>query len=275
MALGAGSEADRDNSVSVGSVGGERQITNVAAGTEDTDAVNKGQLDEVGKTASNTDHFFKATDSEDSGAGAYVEGDNATAAGEATNAIGNGASAYGSGANAVADNATASRLRQHRQRLERAAYGSAAEASGARARRSAASGGGEEDGNRCSTPMATRPMTAPWRRAKTACAGRGRTGKRVGRRRWVRAQCVGAHTATATGAEAWPSGLQATATGFRSNAAGDAGTAIGGYSVAGRSATRRSAMAPRRPAAPRPRGLCSHGSGATRRRWVRARLPAA
>jgi autotransporter adhesin len=47
VALGADSVADRDNSVSVGSAGGERQITNVAAGTEDTDAVNKAQLDEV------------------------------------------------------------------------------------------------------------------------------------------------------------------------------------------------------------------------------------
>ena len=82
----------------MGSEGSERQITNVAAGTEDTDAVNKAQLDEVGKVASNTDHFFKASDSEDSNAGAYVEGDNATAAGEAANAIGNGASAIGSGA---------------------------------------------------------------------------------------------------------------------------------------------------------------------------------
>ncbi|WP_417471437.1 hypothetical protein [Luteimonas mephitis] len=61
MALGAGSEADRDNSVSVGSAGEERQITNVAAGTEDTDAVN-AQLQEVAKTADNTDHFFKASD---------------------------------------------------------------------------------------------------------------------------------------------------------------------------------------------------------------------
>jgi autotransporter adhesin len=47
VALGAGSFADRDYSVSVGSAGNERQITNVAAGTEDTDAVNKAQLDEV------------------------------------------------------------------------------------------------------------------------------------------------------------------------------------------------------------------------------------
>ena len=42
--LGAGSTATRDNVVSVGSVGGERQIINVAAGTEITDAVNYGQI---------------------------------------------------------------------------------------------------------------------------------------------------------------------------------------------------------------------------------------
>src|SRR3546814_5733311 len=46
VALGAGSIADRDNSVSVGSAGNERQITNVAAGTEDTDAVNKSRSEE-------------------------------------------------------------------------------------------------------------------------------------------------------------------------------------------------------------------------------------
>jgi autotransporter adhesin len=44
VALGAGSVADRDNTVSVGAAGAERQITNVAAGTETTDAVNVGQL---------------------------------------------------------------------------------------------------------------------------------------------------------------------------------------------------------------------------------------
>ena len=47
VALGVGSEASRNNTVSVGSAGNERQITNVAAGTEDTDAVNKSQLDAV------------------------------------------------------------------------------------------------------------------------------------------------------------------------------------------------------------------------------------
>src|SRR3546814_365670 len=107
VALGAGSIADRDNSVSVGSAGNERQITNVAAGTEDTDAVNLAQLQEVAKTADNTDHFFQASDDPDNpGVGAYVEGINATAAGENANAIGDGTSAYGSGAYALADGAT-------------------------------------------------------------------------------------------------------------------------------------------------------------------------
>jgi autotransporter adhesin len=45
VAIGAGSVADRANTVSVGSAGNERQITNVAAGTQATDAVNLGQMD--------------------------------------------------------------------------------------------------------------------------------------------------------------------------------------------------------------------------------------
>jgi len=44
VALGTSSVADRANSVSVGFAGGERQITNVAAGVSSTDAVNLGQL---------------------------------------------------------------------------------------------------------------------------------------------------------------------------------------------------------------------------------------
>ncbi|MEB6513690.1 YadA-like family protein, partial [Enterobacter roggenkampii] len=47
VALGNNSLADRANSVSVGSEGAERQITNVAKGTQDTDAVNLGQLKET------------------------------------------------------------------------------------------------------------------------------------------------------------------------------------------------------------------------------------
>lgn len=44
VALGAGSVTDRADSVSVGAVGQERAITNVMAGTKDTDAVNVQQL---------------------------------------------------------------------------------------------------------------------------------------------------------------------------------------------------------------------------------------
>lgn len=47
VALGSNSVADRDNSVSVGAVGSERQVTNVAAGTAATDAANVGQLNAV------------------------------------------------------------------------------------------------------------------------------------------------------------------------------------------------------------------------------------
>lgn len=51
VALGAGSVADRANAVSVGSTGANRQIINVAAGTEDTDAVNVSQLKKVSEAA--------------------------------------------------------------------------------------------------------------------------------------------------------------------------------------------------------------------------------
>ncbi|AOY61241.2 YadA-like family protein [Xanthomonas citri pv. glycines] len=46
VAIGQGSVANRENSVSVGSTTNQRQITNVAAGTARTDAVNLGQLED-------------------------------------------------------------------------------------------------------------------------------------------------------------------------------------------------------------------------------------
>ncbi|MBZ2932183.1 YadA-like family protein, partial [Xanthomonas perforans] len=61
VALGQGSVADRADTVSVGSVGGERQVANVAAGTRATDAVNKGQLDSgVAAANSYTDSRYNA-----------------------------------------------------------------------------------------------------------------------------------------------------------------------------------------------------------------------
>ncbi len=47
VALGAGAKATRANTVSVGDIGSERQIANVAAGTQGTDAVNVTQLSGV------------------------------------------------------------------------------------------------------------------------------------------------------------------------------------------------------------------------------------
>jgi autotransporter adhesin len=44
VAIGKESVADEDNTVSVGSAGNERRVTNVAAGVDDTDAVNVAQL---------------------------------------------------------------------------------------------------------------------------------------------------------------------------------------------------------------------------------------
>jgi trimeric autotransporter adhesin len=63
VALGQGSVADRDNSMSVGAAGSERQITNVAAGTVSTDAVNLGQVNNmlsqsVQQSANYTDQRF-------------------------------------------------------------------------------------------------------------------------------------------------------------------------------------------------------------------------
>lgn len=51
VALGNGAVADRANTVSVGAAGSERQITHVAAGTQDTDAVNVAQLNKVNASA--------------------------------------------------------------------------------------------------------------------------------------------------------------------------------------------------------------------------------
>ncbi|KQR74575.1 hypothetical protein ASG35_17630 [Burkholderia sp. Leaf177] len=73
VALGANSVADRENSVSVGAAGNERQITNVKAGTSDTDAVNVAQLktaglvDENGKAATALTYDKDATGATDLG----------------------------------------------------------------------------------------------------------------------------------------------------------------------------------------------------------------
>jgi autotransporter adhesin len=63
VAVGNNSLADRDNSVSVGSEGHERQITNVAPATQRTDAANWGQVQDAISDVKNwADQRFKKVD---------------------------------------------------------------------------------------------------------------------------------------------------------------------------------------------------------------------
>ncbi|MBB0124623.1 adhesin [Burkholderia cepacia] len=111
VALGIGSVADRANTVSVGAgvpnIDGRtftRQIVNVAAGTEDNDAVNLGQM----KTALSTkvdDTYFKI-DTSNSTAAAQAS-TASLAIGTNTSASGTYATAFGNSALASGNNSTA------------------------------------------------------------------------------------------------------------------------------------------------------------------------
>ncbi|WP_224397004.1 YadA-like family protein [Klebsiella grimontii] len=128
VALGSGSVADRDNTVSVGSAGNERQVTNVAAGTEDTDAVNVAQLKDAtgsitnnvtnissGKDGmfqvNNTSNYAKpavsGSDSLAGGAGSSASGSNSMAVGTKASASGANSVALGNGSSATAKNSVA------------------------------------------------------------------------------------------------------------------------------------------------------------------------
>jgi autotransporter adhesin len=104
VALGNGSIADRANTVSVGSAGAERQITNVAAGTEATDAVNLSQLDAATTGAT---RYFKATGANDGSDDATANGDHSVAIGSYANAAGIASFAAGTSSWAAGDNSTA------------------------------------------------------------------------------------------------------------------------------------------------------------------------
>jgi len=114
VALGYGARATQANTFSVGSGGGAgsvgpatRRVVNVSAGTENTDAVNLAQLNEVGDVSQRTNRYFKADgandgtdDAEASGAGSVAAGANAQASGSYTSAIGGEALASGNYASA-------------------------------------------------------------------------------------------------------------------------------------------------------------------------------
>jgi trimeric autotransporter adhesin len=93
VALGSNSVADRPNTVSVGSATATRQITNVAAGTQDTDAVNLSQLKTAGLI--NDDGTAKTAVTYDNGANGQPDYSNITlgnggAGGTVIHNVGNG-----------------------------------------------------------------------------------------------------------------------------------------------------------------------------------------
>jgi len=104
VALGMDSVADRDNTVSVGSATQQRQITNVAAGTAGTDAVNVEQMNAAITAADKYVDIRTGTYAADVAASA---GDSATAIGANANATGQSAVALGGNTTASATNAVA------------------------------------------------------------------------------------------------------------------------------------------------------------------------
>ncbi|MDN6860886.1 YadA-like family protein, partial [Pseudomonas sp. CAN2814] len=110
VALGAGSVAEEANTVSVGSKGNERRITNLAAGVNDTDAVNVAQLNGVESKITNvtgdvTNVDKRVTRIETGDAGMFqVNQTNAAVAPKATgvDAVAGGSGAEASGAKSVA-----------------------------------------------------------------------------------------------------------------------------------------------------------------------------
>nr|WP_107314395.1 ESPR-type extended signal peptide-containing protein [Burkholderia metallica] len=117
VALGQASVADRENTVSVGSSTQQRQITNVAAGTQGTDAVNLNQMTSAIAAADNPRVVVGGTvDAATSGRAANIaigNGARSTYAGTgvgtfASVAMGDNASATGNGALALGSTSTAS-----------------------------------------------------------------------------------------------------------------------------------------------------------------------
>nr|WP_155639515.1 YadA-like family protein [Burkholderia multivorans] len=98
VALGDWSVADRNNTISVGSSTLKRQITNVAAGTQDTDAVNLAQLNAALENIGSDSPYFRAN-------GAGDGSDSASAVGVGSVAIGSNASTVTDGGVAIGVNA--------------------------------------------------------------------------------------------------------------------------------------------------------------------------
>ncbi|MCZ4072109.1 YadA-like family protein [Agrobacterium sp. LMR679] len=120
--------------VSVGSAGSERRITNVAAGSADTDAVNVSQLNALGEHVDATaTHYYSVNDGGAAG-GNYnndgATGSNALAAGVRASAAGTNATAVGTDSTASAVGSTAVGYRAAASGSSSLAVGDGAAASG-------------------------------------------------------------------------------------------------------------------------------------------------
>nr|WP_258527440.1 YadA-like family protein [Burkholderia cenocepacia] len=134
VALGFGTVADRDNTVSVGAgvpnIDGNkftRQIVNVAAGTEDNDAVNVGQMNK--ELSTKVDDTYVKIDTSNSTVAAQA-GTAALAIGTNTSASGSYATAVGNSALASGNNSTALGFQASSAGGAAIAIGNAANASG-------------------------------------------------------------------------------------------------------------------------------------------------
>ncbi|OED10911.1 YadA family autotransporter adhesin [Burkholderia sp. A2] len=134
VALGFGTVADRDNTVSVGAgvpnIDGNkftRQIVNVAAGTEDNDAVNVGQMKK--ELSTKVDDTYVKIDTSNSTVAAQA-GTAALAIGTNTSASGSYATAVGNSALASGNNSTALGFQASSAGGAAVAIGNAANASG-------------------------------------------------------------------------------------------------------------------------------------------------
>ncbi|MFA5323180.1 MAG: YadA-like family protein [Smithella sp.] len=124
IAIGGGSVASEENVVSVGNATTQRRITNVAAGTAGTDAVNKDQLDAaIASVTSDTSSLEEAKaytddkiavnntsgalDPSATGADSVAVGSGAVASAANTVAVGSNAQATGTNAIAIGRGATA------------------------------------------------------------------------------------------------------------------------------------------------------------------------
>ncbi|WP_368858913.1 YadA-like family protein [Burkholderia sp. GbtcB21] len=98
MALGTNAIANRNDTISVGSATQQRQITNLAAGTQDTDAVNLAQLNAAIANVGSDSPYFQAN-------GAGDGSDAASAVGAGSVAVGSNASTVADGGIAIGNNA--------------------------------------------------------------------------------------------------------------------------------------------------------------------------